>query len=144
MRVEIDCWLPRTPEWVWKRVRRSSTLQFVTDPILRFEPERADFPEVWEEGEYPAKMRFLGLIPVGNQVIGIEYPSDAPPMTLRDNGRGTMAKTWDHWIFVSPEDGGTRYTDRVDVSAGVLTPFVAMFARIFYAHRQRRWRQLAK
>jgi len=35
-------------------------------------------------------------------------------------------------------------TDRVHIDAGMLTPLVAAFARLFYAHRQKRWRALAK
>jgi hypothetical protein len=32
----------------------------------------------------------------------------------------------------------------VHIDAGMLTPLVAAFARLFYAHRQKRWRALAK
>lgn len=143
MRVELNCWLPRSPEWVWERVQRSDTLAFVAAPLIAFKPKRAQFPKIWNTGDYETSMSMFGILPLGPQTIGIEYPVDAGPMVLRDNGRGLMAKTWDHWIFVTEEDGGTRYTDRVDVSAGLLTPFVALFARLFYAHRQRRWRLLA-
>jgi len=31
----------------------------------------------------------------------------------------------------------------VTIEAGILTPFVWLFARLFYAHRQRRWAALA-
>lgn len=143
MRVELSCWLPQKPEWVWERVQQSSTLDFVAGPLIQFRPKASAFPSVWKEGDYAASMRLFGVLPVGNQTIGIEYPPDAPPMTLRDNGHGTMAKKWDHWIFVRSEGEGTYYTDRVDVSAGVLTPFVALFAKLFYSHRQRRWKKLA-
>ena len=144
MRVELSCSLPQRPDWVWERVQQSSTLDFVARPLIRFKPKLSAFPAVWKEGEYRASMRLFGILPIGNQTIGIEYPPDAPPMTLRDNGHGTMAQKWDHWIFVQSEGDGTRYTDRVDVSAGVFTPFVALFARAFYAHRQRRWKRMAK
>jgi hypothetical protein len=142
VRIELSCWLPQRPEWVWEHVQRSSTLDFVAGPLIQFRGKASHFPVVWTEGKYATTMYLFGILPVGNQTIGIEYPTDAPPMTLRDNGYGTMAKKWDHWIFVRPEGDGTQYTDRVDVSAGILTPFVAMFAKVFYAHRQRRWRQL--
>ncbi len=52
-------------------------------------------------------------------------------------------RRWDHWIFVAAEGGGTRYTDRVNVEAGLLTPFIWRFARVFYGHRQRRLRAFA-
>ena len=55
-----------------------------------------------------------------------------------------MIRKWDHWITVAPNpDGSTDYRDEVEISAGVLTPFVWIFAQLFYRHRQRRWRGLA-
>jgi len=90
-------------------------------------------------------MLAFGLFPIGEQTIGIEYPlEDGRRRILRDNGHGALIKQWDHWIFVEPDGEGTRYTDRVDVDAGLLTPFVSAFARIFYRHRQRRWRRLVQ
>jgi hypothetical protein len=53
-------------------------------------------------------------------------------------------RRWDHWIAIEPERRGTRYTDTVHIDAGLLTPLIVAFARIFYRHRQRRWRRLAK
>ena len=41
-------------------------------------------------------------------------------------------------------DGRTRYTDSVEVRAGLLTPLVWAFATAFYRHRQRRWRRLVR
>ncbi len=144
MRIELSCWLPRSPDWVWERVQESETLDFVAAPWLRFKPKAGRFPARWAAGNHDATLLLFGVVPLGWQTIGIEYPADAGPMTLRDNGHGLMAQQWDHWIFVTPDGDGTRYTDRVDVSAGVLTPLVALFARMFYAHRQRRWRLLSQ
>jgi hypothetical protein len=61
---------------------------------------------------------------------------------VRDNGYGPLIKRWDHWIEINAEGTGTRYVDRVHIDAGVLTPLICGFARLFYAHRQRRWRRL--
>lgn len=102
------------------------------------------FPERWEEREYRVRVRQFGFLPVGWQVIGIERPeSGGAARTLRDNGRGTLARRWDHHITVElTSDGQTLYTDRVEIEAGLLTLAVWSFARAFYAHRQRRWRRL--
>ncbi|MBE7004664.1 MAG: hypothetical protein E7425_10385 [Ruminococcaceae bacterium] len=32
-----------------------------------------------------------------------------------------------------------RYTDRVEIRAGWITPFIWLWANAFYAHRQRKW-----
>lgn len=139
MRIELSCLLPREPDWVWSRIRKSDTLHFVAAPMIKFIPKNGEFPAVWEPGKYDVSMRMFGLIPLGWQTIEIEYPEGDGSMVLRDNGSGILAKKWDHWVIVENENGGTRYSDRIDVSAGLLTPIVALFARFFYAHRQRRW-----
>lgn len=62
---------------------------------------------------------------------------------LGDNGYSPLISKWDHLITAQEVNGGTLYRDSVTIKAGVLTPFVWLFARLFYAHRQRRWATLA-
>ncbi|HEU4562217.1 MAG TPA: hypothetical protein VFS20_30590 [Longimicrobium sp.] len=63
---------------------------------------------------------------------------------LRDEGAGTLARTWDHLVTVAPDpSGGSRYTDHVRVAAGVLTPMVWLFAQALFRWRQRRLREAA-
>jgi hypothetical protein len=51
--------------------------------------------------------------------------------------------TWDHHIIMrETEDGRTHYTDQVEVKAGRLTPFIWVYASLFYRYRQHRWRRL--
>lgn len=142
--IELTTHLEAPPEVVRAQIMRPDLLLHVSAPILRFKPiEPLALPDNWEDGEYRLSMRFLGILPLGRQIVGLEtQPMRGDIWSVRDNGRGWLISRWDHWIEVSPEGEGTRYTDRVTVEAGVLTPFVALFARIFYAHRQRRWRQL--
>ncbi|WP_067690163.1 hypothetical protein [Erythrobacter sp. AP23] len=145
MQMRVSSVFEADPQRVWDLVRRSDTLDFVASPILAFHPHDGAFPETWAGGRYRASLRLFGIIPLGSQTIGIEFPEGAEGMVLRDNGSGHLAKTWDHWIFIRPAPGGrTHYTDRIDVAAGILTPFVLAFARFFYAHRQRRWRRLLR
>lgn len=58
---------------------------------------------------------------------------------LRDNGYSRLIPKWDHLITIRAAEGGCLYTDRVEIHAGVFTPFVWSFAWLFYRHRQRRW-----
>jgi hypothetical protein len=63
---------------------------------------------------------------------------------LRDDGRGAAARVWHHLITVADDgEGGTLYSDRIRVEAGWLTPAIFLFAWVFYAWRQHRWRRLA-
>ena len=143
--VEVSSFLPIPPALAWEQVQSPQLLQHLAAPLLTFHPRDGKFPQKWEPGEYRAGLRLYGLLPVGEQVIGIEYPADGAPTggyVLRDNGRGGLVTRWDHLMLIAPEQGGTRYTDRVEIEAGKVTGLAAAFARHFYRHRQRRWKQL--
>ncbi len=142
--LELTTYLDAPPERVWAEVRTSRLLAYVAKGFIRFKPLKGDvFPETWEPGEYRAWMFLFGWLPIGWQAIRIEIPeSQGPVYRLRDNGYSPLIRRWDHWITLEAEGPGTLYTDRLDLDAGLLTWPVALFARIFYAHRQRRWRRL--
>lgn len=145
--VTLSTTLQCTPDAAWERVRTSALLMHVAAPLIRFVPKGGTpFPAIWEPGEYRAWMWLFGLLPIGWQAVVIsEPPPDGATRFIRDNGFGPLISRWDHWIAIATgEDGTTRYVDRVDIEAGALTGLVAAFARVFYAHRQRRWRALAR
>lgn len=151
--VEVSTFLPLSPATVWQMVQRPATLEQVSAPVLRFTPRKGALPAVWQAGEYQVGVKLYGLVPLDDQIIGIEFPPhEGPGHVLRDNGRacardggpGGLIRRWDHLMLVMPEGTGTRYTDRVEVEAGALTPLAARFARFLYTHRQKRWRALAQ
>ncbi|HEX8143781.1 MAG TPA: hypothetical protein VF553_14375 [Pyrinomonadaceae bacterium] len=64
---------------------------------------------------------------------------------LRTRERGGLISAWNHVISVAAKsDECCIYTDSVEISAGVLTPLVWLYAQIFYRHRRRRWNRLAR
>ncbi|KPQ13865.1 MAG: hypothetical protein HLUCCO18_16675 [Rhodobacteraceae bacterium HLUCCO18] len=135
--------LPAPAEKVWSLVQRPETLLFVSRPILTVTPVHGPFPEIWREGDYEVSLRFLGILPIGRQhVVIVHQPGGQGLYRIRDAGHGGIATTWDHLITIEAMGEKTRYTDEVTLDAGWLTPLVALFARGFYAHRQRRWRTL--
>lgn len=149
--VEVSTFLPAPPERVWELVLQPATLEQVSAPLLRFTPRKSPFPGRWAAGEYQMGVKLYGLIPLDDQIVGIEFPDHAGPgYRLRDNGRacardggpGGLIKRWDHLMLVEPDGDGTRYTDRVEVEAGALTSAAALFARTLYRHRQANWRRL--
>lgn len=130
----------------WQRVQTSALLQYVSAPVLAFTPlEPASLPQVWADRAYRVRMALFGLLPLGSQWIDISRPTAGPQLfQLRDAGRGSLVRRWDHLISIEAlTPGSCRYTERVEVEAGVLTPFIWAFAQLFYRHRQRRWRKLA-
>lgn len=50
---------------------------------------------------------------------------------------------WNHQIILREiERDRTEYIDEVDLYAGWKTPFVYLWAKYFYAHRQKKWLKL--
>ena len=131
---------------VWRQVQRPRVLTHVSRPMLLLRPvDPPEWPEAWPDGEHVVSLWLLGFMPLARQVISVSRP---PPSGgarhLRDNGRVALARRWDHLVTVEPLGDRTRYIDRVEIEAGWLTPLVAAFAAVFYRHRQRRWRRLAR
>ena len=149
MKVSRSTRIALKPETVWAEVQTARLLQHIAWPLVHFIPvDDAAFESFRPGGRYEVKLRLFGIIPFGTQwIVTSTHDADGTdwPKRLRDNGHSALISRWDHWITVMPEpNGGTHYSDEVEVSAGALTPFIWAFAQIFYWHRQRRWRGLAK
>ena len=143
--VELTTYLPTDPDTAWEHLQTSALLHHIANPLVKFVPRGDGFPKRWTDGEHRAWMFLFGLIPLLWQAIVISRPECPEGVrVLRDNGYSPVIRRWDHWIEIAPEDGGTRYTDRVHIDAGLLTLPVTLFAKAFYAHRQERWRVLAE
>ena len=133
---------------VWTQIRKPRLLGHVAFPLLRFVPIDPDrLPDEWSEGRYLVRMFALGIVPVGAQWVVISYESPAPTWcrTLRDDGSSKRIQRWEHTVTVcETEEGVCRYTDDLIVEAGRLTGVVYVLAWVFFRHRQRRLRALAK
>jgi carbon monoxide dehydrogenase subunit G len=152
MRLSLTTLLDAPTERAWRHLQKPTLLEFVAAPLLTFDPlDPSSFPETFEDGdEILVDLKLLGWIPLGTQTIRVAVGDvdDTPGArlyTMRDEGTGEVASTWDHTITLrETPDGKTAYTDEVDVDAGVLTPFVWLFAHAFYRYRQARWRTLVE
>lgn len=149
MKVDLSTNIALPPEIVWEELQTASLLMHIAWPLVRFVPVGTEPLEAFKPGgRYLVKLRIFGVLPFGAQwiVTSVHAPEEEDwPKKLRDNGYSAMIRTWDHWITVEPSlEGGTNYRDEVEISAGVLTPFVLAFAQLFYRHRQRRWHGLAR
>lgn len=142
--IELATFLPADTAIVWEHIHQTRVWIFVSKGFLTFVPiDPGSFPMRWSCGRYRVQKYLFGMLPIGWQEIGIEFPPDQGlKHRMRDNGRGWMIPVWEHLIEIEPVDGGTRYVDTVHIEAGLLTPFVAAFARRFFQHRQKRWQKL--
>lgn len=150
MIVQRTIFLPCPPAQCLAEVQTPRLLIHVASPLVRFIPVQPNaFPATWEAKPYLVSMRLFGWLPIGRQVIDISRRDRSAEMghfhiEFRDNGHGTLISGWDHLITIEAAAQGCKYTDRVEVKAGLLTPFVWLFAWFFYRHRQRRWQRLAE
>lgn len=158
MRVVVSTELPAAPAQVWELLQSPQVMRHVSRPLTLFTPVNPPtWPERWAPGDHRFRIRVLAVLPIGEQTVSISVPlqdPDAGRYQLRDNGSGELVRTWDHLITVEPvpagpdaaepELGRSRYTDQVDVDAGLLTVPVWMWAHVLYRWRQRRWRRLTR
>lgn len=149
MKVSRSTIIDLAPGVVWSEVQTARLLVHIAWPLVRFIPVGSEPLDHFEPGgRYQVKLRVLGILPFGTQWIVIsthEPESGEWPKRLRDNGFSALIKKWDHWITIAPDGkGGTRYSDDVEILAGIMTPLIWAFAQVFYWHRQRRWRGLAR
>ena len=152
-RVRVSTTLDAPVPWVVEQLQSTAVFRHITAPLLRFTPVEGAWPERWAPGgTLVLRMALFGVLPLGRQTVRIRLEAPAGPggwPVLHDAGDGQLLRRWDHRITLAPLPGGrTLYTDSIDIEARhlpwLLTPLNAVFARWFFAHRQRRWRALAR
>lgn len=149
MIVNIETEFNCSYETVVEKVNMSVTLDYIAFPLMVFKPIHPEsYPKIWDNGNYQVNMKLLNTIPFGKQFIVIEKIKEHDPyeFILRDNGTGDFIERWDHWILIkrTNENNVTRYIDRIDIKAGILTIFIWIYGNIFYRWRQYRWKKLIK
>lgn len=149
MRVSLSTNIGLPPEAVWTEVQTANLLTHIAWPLVRFTPiDNEPFETFQPNGRYQVILHLFGILPFGTQwiVTSVHEPMTGEwPKRLRDAGYSALIEKWDHWITIAPDgNGGTIYGDDVEISAGILTPVIWAFAQVFYRHRQRRWRGLAR
>lgn len=147
MRVHVESTLPCDADDAWAEVQTSRLLEEVASPIVKFRPAPGykNIPARWTNLATTAvKARLFGFIPWGTRWMTFERV-DARRRTIQTREHDALVAKWDHLIEVKPlADGTCRYTDDIEIKAGVLTPAVWLFAQAFYRHRQRRWQNVAR
>jgi hypothetical protein len=134
--------LPIDAEVVRQLILKPATFAFVSAPLLRL---TGDMPRTWEVGNRVALRLWLcGVIPMNRHVIEI-VDADPEAGWARTLEHGGAVSHWQHTLRVESTGPGTcRYSDEIELEAGLLTPIVAAIARGFYVWRHRRWRELAR
>lgn len=132
--------LPASADNVWAVLLRRDTFLF----IIRGWLEVAD-TNTWPEtffspgAIYKMKIRLFGQGSRFAHKICVTRV-DANARVIDTEESGGLVTVWKHRMRgESLSCDRSRYTDSVELRAGLLTPVVWLFARWFYLARQRRW-----
>ena len=127
---------PASRDIVFSKLQELKTLQYIAAPYATFTPTDSKNP-VWTVGSTTSyRFRLFGIIPFGTHVIHIERFDMDMVMSKEQNEHVPI---WNHTIYLKEQGNQTEYTDKVDIDAGWKTPFIYLWAKAFYAHRQRKW-----
>lgn len=151
MHVQLKIVLACTPDAAWRALRSPAVFSEVSAPLLRFEPLDGEppFPEEWDAGPHPVHVRaLLGLLDAGTQNIDVSFRRRGTARIFEDAGGPltgplTIVTRWRHRMAIAagPTPGTTLFRDRLEFSAGLLTPAVWVG---FWAFWQWRGRALAR
>ena len=131
---------PAPRELVFARLQRLETLQHIAAPYATFTPVENAKDFSWREGAVSSyHFRLFGFIPFGIHTIRIER-FDQSGIQSREHNK--HVPVWDHLITLEDLGSQTKYTDEVEIHAGWKTVFIWLWAKAFYAHRQRKWIRL--
>lgn len=126
----------------WHVVQQSSLLEFVSKGKVKFKPIDNEFPTYWKEDIIiKTKILIYGFIPFGGTHSIKFIKIDHNNFTLSTEEKNVVAKIWNHGIYMEHVDENRiKYTDKIDLYAGILTGFVVKWVKSFYEHRQKRWK----
>jgi hypothetical protein len=145
MKVSITSTIEASAEEAWNLVKQSNTLLYITRGLMGFKPIESELPKEWLEGNTEQlRIMLFGVIPAWRHQISFKKISDKN-MDMLTHESGGVVNTWNHLINVKPLDASScTYTDDVEIKAGLFTPFIWLYAHVFYRYRQLRWRSWVK
>jgi hypothetical protein len=143
-RLTVSTTLPISADRAWWALQQPALLNYVAAPLARF-PQLAGRLDPWEPGErVETWVLLLGVIPFSRHHLTITKVDEDARTVQTEEGGGPI-RVWEHRIAIQAlGDRRCRYTDDLIIDAGRLTAVVVAFANLFYRHRQRRWRRLAR
>ena len=142
MTVRKTSTFPAKRDVIFGKLQELSTLQYIAAPYATFTPVNLEPNMTWTVGSSSSyRFRLFGFIPFGTHTIRIErFDRDA----ISSKEHNEHVPVWNHKIYLKDKGDQTEYTDEVDINAGWKTPFIWLWAKAFYAHRQRKWIKLLK
>lgn len=152
MHVQLKLVLDCPPDAAWRAIRSPSVFADVSYPLVEFEPlGGTGFPEEWDEGSHPVRARALfGIVDAGTQDIDLSFRTRGAVRIFEDHGGPlsgplSIVTRWRHRMAVAPGPtaGTTLFRDRLEFSAGPLTPLLWLAFWAFWAWRGLRLTRLS-
>lgn len=144
VKAKISTTIKTNENTMWMELQKIASLMHVASPILKFKPQKGSFvSEKWVLGsEYKFKLYLFGIIPIGDHFIKLAELNQEENKIV-SHERGSLVKVWNHTIkWDAIDDQTIVYTDGIEISAGIMTLSIWLFAHIFYRHRQKKWNKL--
>lgn len=141
-RVHVETILPTDADTVWQAMQYPVTFLYVVRGLFGM-PALAGRSAPLKVGERGTGWLFaFHLFPVYRHTLEI-VGADESTRTITTREHGGVLKAWNHTLSVQEIDQRhCRYSDTVDIDAGLLTPVAVRIARGLFAYRQRRWHRL--
>ena len=144
--IHVATELPAPAEAVWETMQYPGTFLYVARGLVGA-PALAGRATKFVVGEKGTGWLFLfHVVPLSRHTIEVVH-IDHDTMTIETEEHGGMLRRWHHTLHVEPvgdEGARSRYSDTVDIDAGLFTGVVARFSLGIYRYRQRRWHRLAR
>ncbi|HXN38364.1 MAG TPA: hypothetical protein VN892_10025 [Solirubrobacteraceae bacterium] len=142
MTISVSTELPIAAERACELAQKPAMLSHVLWPWMRL-IATAPLPETIAQGdEIVVRLCLFGVMPAWRHTVLVAALS---PQEIVSREHGGPITTWDHRLSFQPTSAAScRYTDAVEIRAGLLTPFVTLYAHFIYRYRQARWRALAR
>lgn len=142
--VHVETTLPTSADRVWSAMISPATFLYVCKGLFGF-PALAGRTESLRTGERGTGwLMAFHVIPAYRHTIEVTEVDEATG-TIRTREHGGALKAWNHTLHVEAlQADSCRYSDTVDIDAGLLTGAVVAIANGIYRYRQRRWRKLVR
>lgn len=154
MRVTLRLTLDAPVDAVWEALHSPAVFRAVSGPFTTAESlEPGGFPARWAGTDHRVRLRMLGVLPMGTQLIRLRDETLADDtLVVHDEGgplTGAMrvVTSWHHRMAINPDtaapDARTLFRDTLELGAGVLTPLAWLGFWGFWQLRARQLRRLA-
>lgn len=133
MKVIVSSIMNSDGKKMWSKLEKVSTLFYISWPLLKFTPSSSSkTPLQWKKGKkYTLNIYGLCIIPLGKHIITVQK-KDSGKKELITEESGTLTSIWNHHIKIeSVSKKVIKYTDEIDIEAGVMTLFVWFFCSVF-------------